>query len=196
MATTLAEIKGLLEAKKIKFGEVNEHTLVLWYGTEKYTDSDGDKALKIAIELTEDGEYIRIFSPKAFTVSGANVPAFLQACMEIQWKTKLIQFEYDRNDGEIRPIIEFPIEDSALTPRQLYRCILGIVKIIDEYYLVLMKALNEGVVDFPVVLPPPDMMNNMMLMLMEAARSGQLTPEQRAMLQSLSGSGDAAPSEL
>lgn len=114
--------------------------------------------------------------------------------MEVQWQTKLIQFEYDRNDGEIRPIVEFPIEDSTLTARQLMRCILGLVEIIDNYYPVLRWALDEGVVEFPVEVPPPPTVDRMLETLLAAARSGQLTPEQRQMLQQLLGS--APPDSL
>ncbi len=117
--------------------------------------------------------------------------------MEVQWKTKLIQFEYDSSDGEIRPMIEFPIEDSRFTSKQMMRCIHGLLSLVDEYAPVINKAKETGLVDFPVEIPSPQEMNRMMNMLMAAARSGQLTPEQRAMLQALmEGQGDRPPSEF
>jgi hypothetical protein len=67
--------------------------------------------------------------------------------MEIQWETKLIQFEYDDTDGEIRPIVEWPVEDGTVTSMQLARAILGLVMIVDRYYPVLEQAAHGHGVD-------------------------------------------------
>ncbi len=199
MATSIAEVKRFLENEQVKYRDYSDNAVIFWFVTKNYVDRDGDKAIAIIVEISEDGEYLKIFSPMAYVVQGPHVGAFLQACMEIQWQTKLIQFEYDRNDGEIRPIIEFPIEDSSLTSRQLFRCFLGLVEIVDKYDPVLRKALAKGVVEFPVEVPPPQTVDRMLETLLAAARSGQLNPEQMALLQSLlanAGGGEEPPSEF
>jgi hypothetical protein len=66
----------------------------------------------------------------------------------IQWQTKMAQFEYDESDGEVRIIIEFPLEDNKLTDRQLRRCIVALVGILDRFYPVLKTAIDTGIVDF------------------------------------------------
>ena len=60
----------------------------------------------------------------------------------------MIQFEYDDSDGEIRAIIEFPLEDAELTRRQLLRAVQALVQIVDKYHPVIYKALREGVIEF------------------------------------------------
>ena len=66
----------------------------------------------------------------------------------IQWRTKLIQFEYDAKDGEVRPVVEFPLMDAPLTGAQLMRAVNGLVELVDSYHPVLRRALDGGVVEF------------------------------------------------
>jgi hypothetical protein len=66
----------------------------------------------------------------------------------VQWKTKLIQFEFDARDGEVRPVIEFPLEDAPLTSKQLLRCLSGMTELVDKYHLVLMRVLDQGILKF------------------------------------------------
>lgn len=152
MATTLQELAELLFDAEYKF-EIKKDRNEIWLvigGLEFYKDKDGDNTLLIVIRLSEKGEYIEFFSPSAFVIpeNPEWASLFLKACTIIQWKTKLIQFEYDESDGEVRPMIEFPIEDSAITQKQLGRCIKSLVRLIEEYFPVLDKIHKEGIIDF------------------------------------------------
>ena len=149
MAMTLEEIAGLLDAASIKFQRDSKGALVIPTETSVYKDDNGDQVLFLILQLLENGEYFQLFTPMAFKVTGPHVDVFLKACSIVQWRTKMIQFEYDDADGEIRPIIEFPLEDAKLTSAQLIRCIKGMVALIDAYYPVLDRARREGVIDFP-----------------------------------------------
>ena len=149
MAMTIDEISTMLTELGIKHDKKNETTIFTGFGTPTYRAPEGREGIGLVIELFENGEYFSIYAPKAFVAQGPHLDAFLKACLVTQWKTKLIQFEYDSNDGEIRPIIEFPIEDGKLTKKQLERCVKGIVHIMDKMYPSLKKTLDEGVFDFP-----------------------------------------------
>jgi hypothetical protein len=59
--------------------------------------------------------------------------------------SKMVQFEYDPDDGEIRPIIEFPLEDAKLTRRQICRCLHAIAQIIDKHHESIIDALSHGI---------------------------------------------------
>jgi hypothetical protein len=52
--------------------------------------------------------------------------------LSISWETKMLQWEYDPSDGEIRAIIEFPLEDSILTEKQFNRCLHGLIQLVDN----------------------------------------------------------------
>ena len=149
MATTLQEITSFLDEHDLKYKQRDENTLITGFGgLDHYRDSDGDPHLGVVVRIEEGGEYLKVFAPNAYRVPLEDAGPVLQACAMIQWKTKLVQFEYDSNDGELRPIVEFPLEDASLTSRQLLRCLGGLTQLVDHYHPTLAKARDEGVVAF------------------------------------------------
>ncbi|MEI7635609.1 MAG: hypothetical protein WCK47_15170, partial [bacterium] len=125
-----------------------EMEIGLHFKMRNYKDPRGADSLLIVIRIDEDGEYLKVFAPNAFKLDKKNRDPFLKLCMILQWKLKLVQFEFDHTDGEIRPIVEFPVEDGTVTEKQLQRCIKGLCEIIDRHYNILAKARDEGIIDF------------------------------------------------
>ena len=146
MATTLTDVSRMLDAESVRYHEHDATTLTLVYNTDRYVNPEGEKALLLAIELDEGGASFKLYAPLAYRPD-ANLDAFLRACMVVQWETKLIQFEYDRHDGEVRPVIEFALEDAPLTARQLFRCVNGMLALLERYHPTLQRAADEGVVE-------------------------------------------------
>ncbi len=99
----------------------------------------------IVIQLDEEGAFFKIFAPRV--LEGVQEHPFkaaiLQTMLSISWETKMLQWEYDPSDGEIRAIIEFPLEDSTLTERQFNRCLHGLVQIVDELAMPRLQAVME-----------------------------------------------------
>ena len=150
MGATYDEIRGFLDEKGYKYKTHEEGFILTAFGTRTYRDPDGDGGVNLVIRLREDGEYFEVFAPKAYMYpDGPNKAALMQVLAMVQWRTKLIQFEYDASDGEVRPIIEFPLEDSKLTSRQFHRVLGGIVQLLEEYHPVIQKAIETGEIDFP-----------------------------------------------
>lgn len=147
MATSLREVSGFLDDLGLQHEVQDDHVLVP-FETDHYRDPDGDATLLVAIRLEEDGAYFKLFAPSAFRATGEFTDAFLRAAAIVQWKTKLVQFEYDETDGEVRPIVEFPLEDARLTAAQLGRCVRGMVQLLEVYATPLRTALATGVIDF------------------------------------------------
>ena len=128
MATTLSQITDLLDAEDLRYRTRGDDTVLTGFsGLPHYRDADGDAHLAVVIQLHEGGEYVQVFAPHAYVVLGEAVGPVLAACAQIQWRTKLIRFSYDPSDGELRPTVELPLEDAALTRRQLMRCMRGLV---------------------------------------------------------------------
>jgi hypothetical protein len=149
MAMTLGETAKIAGETGLPFERQGLSRLVFTIPTDRYRNLSGERSLRVVLQLNEDGEYVTIYAPNAFNISAKSSEVFIRACMQIQWKTRLVQFEYDSVDGEIRPVVEFPLEDSGLTTRQISRCLRGVAAILDEYYLTLHKASVEGVLQFP-----------------------------------------------
>ena len=147
MAATLRTVSAHLHDLGIKHEIRGEH-IAIAYTTHTYRDPEGEGRLFLAITLEEDGRYFKLFAPNAFKATGPHADAFFRATAIVQWKTKLIQFEYDPKDGEVRPIVEFPLMDAALTAEQLERCVRGIVGLLEEYGGALQAALDTGTVAF------------------------------------------------
>ncbi len=149
MATNIDEVKKFLDEEGKKFREFGEKNYIrTGFITENYTDVDGEKLCHLVVAVEEDGEFLKIVAPKAYQfpkdASSYNKMALFQTLLQISWQTKMVQFEYDPDDGEVRAIIEFPIEDSTLTCKQLMRCIYGITGVLEKYHEQITDAMRSG----------------------------------------------------
>jgi hypothetical protein len=156
MAISMIELKSMLQELELSFREYDEKTVLIVFNTENYNNTDGDAKLLVGVQLQEDGEFLNIFTPNAFFVPEKKRNATIRTCMMLQYKTKLIKFWFDEDDGELRAMVHLPIEDAELTSLQLYRSMECIVTVIDDYYTVLNRAITAGVVDFDFEKKEPD----------------------------------------
>jgi hypothetical protein len=144
MATNLSEIERFLKEEGLRYTRMDEYIRTS-FGTDDYEDSDGDKSVFLILKPEESGEYFKLIAPNLYKLpAGPDRAAVFQTLLMISWRTKLVQFEYDDSDGEIRGIVEFPLEDAELTRRQLMRCVHGIVQIVDEYHGAIDRAIRTG----------------------------------------------------
>jgi hypothetical protein len=132
MAATLSQLTGYLDKKGWKYRvEATESRIITGVYAENL------EQFLIVIQLDEEGEFFEIYAPRV--LSGVkNHPhksAILQTMLCISWETKMLQWEYDPSDGEIRAIIEFPLEDAEMTERQFNRCLYSLVQLVDELAL-------------------------------------------------------------
>jgi hypothetical protein len=97
-------------------------------------EADNIEDFLIVVQLDEGGKFFRLFAPHVLpgVQDHPHKGAILQTMLAISWETKMLQWEYDPSDGEIRAIIEFPLEDSILTERQFHRCLSGLIQIVDN----------------------------------------------------------------
>jgi hypothetical protein len=112
-------------------------------------EADNLEDFLIVVQLDEDGRFFRVFAPQVL-VGVQDHPhkgAILQTMLAISWETKMLQWEYDPSDGEIRAIIEFPLEDSILTEKQFHRCLSGLIQIVDGIALPRLKQVMETGLD-------------------------------------------------
>ncbi|MDX2100170.1 MAG: hypothetical protein SFW36_20530 [Leptolyngbyaceae cyanobacterium bins.59] len=132
MGTTLDQIATYLDARGWTY-TIESHESCIYTGVK----ADNVDSLLIVIQLDENGEFFKLYAPQvlAGVSSHPYKEAILQTMLSISWETKMLQWEYDPTDGEIRAIIEFPLEDSVLTERQFNRCLHGLIQIVDEMAL-------------------------------------------------------------
>jgi len=143
MGTTLGAITGMLAEMGLNHTtSADENCIRLTFSTEKYHDTEGDADLLLVFHLSEYGEYLGIFAPKAFNVEGPQKAVYLRTFMDIQSSAPLVKFKYDDEDGEVRPTIEFAIEDAEFTQLQLRKCITAIVGIVEGSYQIFHDAVQ------------------------------------------------------
>ncbi|PLZ47539.1 hypothetical protein [Fischerella thermalis] len=108
-------------------------------------ESDNVEDFLIFVQLDEDGKFFRLFAPQvlAGVQDHPHKAAILQTMLAISWETKMLQWEYDPSDGEIRAIIEFPLEDSILTEKQFNRCLSGLIQLVDNVAIPRLQAVME-----------------------------------------------------
>ena len=157
MAATIPQICGFLEDFDLKYRVLEDDTAIaIGFGVDEddttYRDKDGDPHVQLVIRLVEDGEFLAIFAPMAWCLDGCDhVPAVMTAFIGIQSQFKMIRFDFDPSDGEVRPNIELPLEDAELTSRQLHRGIAGMLQVLQRFDPVIRTAMTSGVVSFEQV---------------------------------------------
>lgn len=173
MGTSVQKIAAFLDHKGWKYRLDEENQRI-------YTGVKGESIehLLVVVELEEDGEFFSIYAPQVLSdvQNHPHKAAILQAMLSISWETKMLQWEYDPSDGEIRAIIEFPLEDAELTERQFNRCLHGLVQLVDEMAIPRLAHVMETGFD----LDEEDEGERLLLALQTEA-PGLLTVLERAM---------------
>ncbi len=108
-------------------------------------EADNIEDFLIVVQLDEEGRFFRLFAPQVLSgiQEHPHKPAILQTMLAISWETKMLQWEYDPSDGEIRAIIEFPLEDSILTEKQFNRCLTGLIQLVDSVAMPRLQAVMD-----------------------------------------------------
>jgi len=101
--------------------------------------------LTLIVQLDDDGQFFKLFAPEVLCgiKDHPYKDVILQTMLCISWETKMLQWEYDPSDGEIRAIIEFPLEDGTLTQRQFYRCLNGLVEMVDDFAMPRLQTVMQ-----------------------------------------------------
>lgn len=160
MATTLAEIRGILDEVNLKYvADEESDSIILGFGcdTEKstYKDKDGDPHLRIVIAIAEKGEFVGIFAPFAWSLDGCeHKAAVFEAFMLIQSHYKMLRFDFDPSDGEVRPNVELPLEDSSLTAPQFHRAMHALIDGVNRFDAVIRQAMATGEVRLDLARDP------------------------------------------
>jgi hypothetical protein len=144
MGITLDQIATYLAPRDLTYQIQPEKSRIL----VRFALGSGEQLL-VVIQLDEEGRFFKLFAPEvmAGVKNHPHKAAILQTMLSISWETKMLQWEYDPSDGEIRAIIEFPLEDSTLTARQFNRCFEGLIEIVGDWALPRLHAVMETGMD-------------------------------------------------
>ena len=108
MATSIEQVKGFLDEHDLNYAvDAERDAIVLGFNIDPeastYRDEDDDPYIRLVVRVLEGGEFVTVFSPNAWNIDGCVYKAaVLEALVAIQMQYKLLRFDYDMNDGEIR----------------------------------------------------------------------------------------------
>ena len=156
MAMQMERLESFLLAEKLKFRSHEAGHIVVGFATRNYTApsgnaptargaDDGFKGIAIAVRLSENGQYLECLAPGLYDLGTCrHRDAVLRALMAIMQRTKMVRFDWDPADGEIRCSVECPLEDGSLTRRQFIRMLRALPEIIDDWDPVIRGAMETG----------------------------------------------------
>ena len=151
MPTSYEEIKGHLDIGGFRYSETKQGTLLTGFGEmEHYRDLDGQTRLVVIVELEERGSLVRFVCPRLYRYNGELYRSDLfQSCLMINYWSKLLQMQFDDRDGELRAVIELPVEDATLTQAQVSRCLTTLAYLIDRIDPMIRKTIRQGGIHVP-----------------------------------------------
>jgi hypothetical protein len=137
MSTNLLEIAQYLDNRNWRYHLEKENSRII-----TGVKADNVEDFLIVISLKEDGEYLEVAAPQLLKVKDHVYKGVLfQTMLAISWQVKMLRWEYDPTDGEIRASIAFPLEDAPLTEKQFNRVLSGLIDLIDRVSMPRLKAV-------------------------------------------------------
>ena len=150
MATSYDELKSFLHEGGFRHRQAEDDTLLTGFGEmEYYRDPDGVPRLGILLKLHEAGSVLEILCPRLYAYRGPQLDDLLRSCMLINYWVRLIAYDYDDRDGELRASIILVLEDAPLTAPQLARCLTTLAHQVDRCDPFLQRTMLIGGVHVP-----------------------------------------------
>lgn len=148
MAIKMEDILAALDEANLRYSlhELTQEPVIL-FPADNYQNENGRPLLIVVIQLTEEGEYIKFFVPAAYHIPlDDSAYGVLKTFAITSWQVKLLDFEVDPGDGEVRPTIDFPIEDGAITTQQIRRCCKTLARLVDIFHPYIKYAMKNNLV--------------------------------------------------
>ena len=127
------------------------------FGMDRYRDPAGAPSLLLIAAVGDDGRYLEMYAPMAFSARECrHKGALFAAAMHVSYRTKHLQCEYDPADGEVRFSIDVPVCDGDVTAQQLEAMVRTLVQGIDVYAPVFVHVMETGKLDLSLAEPKRD----------------------------------------
>lgn len=151
MAIGIGDVKAQLETLglQVLVRDESPDSVAVGFRTKVYKDADGDDGAFLVFTVGDEGEYLEVRAPLAYNAKGCKFKgALFAALLELSYRTKYLQFEYDPADGEVRLSVDMPVADGTVTAKQLDRMIGAIMVPLETFDPVIRHVMATGRVDF------------------------------------------------
>jgi len=150
MPTTIQQVTGFLDESELTYDVKEEYEAIgigfsLDESSTTYRDPDGDAHVQLVIRVAEEGEFVAVLAPQAWNVAACpHKAAVFEALVALQARFKLLRFDYDPEDGAIRPNVELAVEDSSLSSKQFHRLMHAVILGVQRLDRVVRHAMETG----------------------------------------------------
>ncbi|MDT9297635.1 MAG: hypothetical protein P5700_21720 [Arthrospira platensis PCC 7345] len=181
MATTLAQVAGFLDNRRWRYhSDTDRNRIITGVKSEQVED------FMIVIQVQEDGEYLALFAPQLLNLKDHVYKGVaFQTMLTIAWEEKLLRWEYDPSDGEVRTSTGIALADATLTEKQFNRLLSGLIQLTNEGVERLQGVLATGND------PGGKTTTAQMMAALREMLSAEGLAELEAQLQQLQGEGDS-----
>lgn len=140
MATNLQQIASFLDNRGLPYHlETQENRIITGVKSETVDE------FMIVIQLQEDGAYLSLVAPQLLSIKDHVYKGVaFQTMLAIAWEVKLLRWEYDPSDGEVRTSVNLPLEDAPLTEKQFNRLLSGLIDLTNRGMERLQQVLATG----------------------------------------------------
>ncbi len=139
MPATLNQLCQILDAVKWKYDAHPEQDVIV-----TGVSLSEQESFRLMIAVEEQGAMVRLFAPQLLTVvQRPQRDAVLQALVELGGASRMVRWQYDPSDGEVRAAVDIPLEDSQLTPQQFVVHLQTLIQIVGQV-VPQLRALAAG----------------------------------------------------
>ncbi len=180
MATTIKQIAQYLSNRNWKY-MVDGDNYSIFTGVK----ADSIKDFLIVIQLDEEGKFLRFCAPRLLSDAHKHEHRELifRTLLALAWNHKMLQWESNLIDGEVRAVIELPLEDAPLTEKQFNRCLSSLIYLVDAVAMPRIKEVMATGID-----PGErELGEQLLLMLQEVVPTGVLDLLESALMTRRSG---------
>jgi len=149
MSVPVEAIQGFLLRAGLKFamndqGGTNGQFL-LSFRTKNYVNQEGKKSLSLMVSVAEDGRYLEIAAVNLYSATKAkDVGKLCEFLMGQNYNTKLMRWEIDRTDNEIRATVEAAPLDGSITFHAFMRMLMMVPTVADSLHSTITKVMTTA----------------------------------------------------
>lgn len=157
MPIPVEAIQGFLIRADLKFATNDQGAngqFMLSFETHRYVNPSGEKSLMLLVTVAEDGGYLEIAAVNMYSANDAkDIGKLCEFLMSQNFATKLLRWELDRSDNEVRATVEVAPLDGSITFNAFMRMLMTFPIMADGLHPMITKVMSTA------KLPPPARVN-------------------------------------
>jgi len=154
MPVAVEAVQGFLMRAGLKFASNDQGDngqFILSFKTQRYRNPAGDKSLTLFVTVAEAGRYLEIEAVGIYSAKEAkDVGKLAQFLLGQNYVTKLLRWELDRTDGEVRASVEMAPVDGNVTFDGFMRALMLFPLVADSLHDAIARVMKTGKLPAPV----------------------------------------------